>query len=97
MKLADDHDNPLKDYCYNIVNADMERAVRRNYKSKAVLLGQGILSEERIVNLPNLGENCPKHNRYSNTFYRTTTQVYSTSELIIPVQGLDYRFNSRSF
>lgn len=94
VQLKKDNYNSFKDYCCSIVNDHIENSVRLNHKSKTVLLEQGILSEERIAKLPVLGENPPNYNDYSKTFYRTTTQDYSTKESIIPLGNMKNRSDS---
>ncbi|CAI5760376.1 unnamed protein product [Candida verbasci] len=52
--IKDTKHNTLKKYCINLINKSVHNAVNLHHKSKKELLDQGLLSENRIANLPSL-------------------------------------------
>ena len=67
-QLSNDGYKSFKDYCCHLINESIADAVRLHHKPKKVLLEQGILSEERIAQLPVLEDRPPRYNDYSKTF-----------------------------
>ncbi|KGR09307.1 hypothetical protein MEK_05099 [Candida albicans 12C] len=92
IQLSNDGYKSFKDYCCHLINESIADAVRLHHKPKKVLLEQGILSEERIAQLPVLEDRPPRYNDYSKTFYRTDTSA--TLESNIPLNYMKDRSNS---
>ena len=65
IQLSNDGYKSFKDYCCHLINESIADAVRLHHKPKKVLLEQGILSEERIAQLPVLEDRPPRYNDYS--------------------------------
>ncbi|KAI3405084.2 KCH1 [Candida oxycetoniae] len=84
--LRNEKHKTFKTYCSYLVNKSVSRAVRLHHKSKRELLDQGILSRERIAQLPELDQHPPNYKDYTRVYYTRTE-----SEESIPMRSLNPR------